>query len=68
MRDSNIANNGGPGKVDEKRLKQLAEAWGKLPEKERAKAMMELTRDMPPRFRELIENYLRKQAQTQAQP
>jgi len=49
-------------------LKQLAETWGKLPEKDRAKAMMELTRDMPPRYRELIESYLRKQAQTPAQP
>ena len=68
MRDSNVATNGGPGKVDEKRLKQLAETWGKLPEKDRAKAMMELTRDMPPRYRELIESYLKKQAQTAAQP
>ena len=55
----------GPGQVDPKRLKEMAEGWGKLPEKERAKAMVELTRDMPPRYREVIENYFKKIA---AQP
>jgi hypothetical protein len=50
--------------VDPKRLKELAEVWGKLPEKERAKAMQELQRDMPPRYREVIENYFKKLAQT----
>jgi hypothetical protein len=60
MQDSNIATNSGPGKVDEAHLKQLADLWGKLPEKERAKAMMELTRDMPPRYREVIETYFKK--------
>lgn len=37
--------------------------WGKLPEKERAKAMMELTKDMPPRYREIIEKYFKKLAE-----
>jgi hypothetical protein len=59
MRDSNIANNSGPGNVDPKRLKEMADVWGKLPEKERAKALLELTRDMPPRYREVIENYFK---------
>jgi hypothetical protein len=56
----------GPGNVDPKRLKEVAAAWGKLPPKERAKAMQELTRDMPPRYREVIENYLKKVAQSDA--
>ena len=68
MPDSRLANNRGPGNVDPKKLEGLVKEWGKLPEKDRAKAMMELTRDMPPRYRELIESYLRKQAQTPAQP
>jgi len=34
-----------------------------LPEKERAKALLELQRDMPPRYREVIENYFKKLAQ-----
>jgi hypothetical protein len=69
MRDSNIANNSGPGNVDNKRLKNLADNWGKLPEKERAQAMAELTKDMPPRYRQVIENYFRDLAKTKpAQP
>jgi hypothetical protein len=50
----------GPGNVDPKKLKEMAEVWGKLPEKERAKAMAELTRDMPPRYREVIEKYFKE--------
>jgi hypothetical protein len=65
MQDSRIATNGGPGRVDEKKLKELAEVWGKLPEKERAKAMMELTKDLPPRYREIIENYAKSLARGQ---
>jgi hypothetical protein len=64
MKDSNIATNSGPGKVDQKRLKGLAQEWGKLPEKERAAAMAELTRDMPPRYREVIEKYFKDLAKT----
>jgi len=41
-------------------MKELAEVWGKLPEKDRAKAMAELTRDMPPRYRGVIEKYFRE--------
>jgi hypothetical protein len=43
-------------------LKELAEVWGKLPDKERAKAMAELTRDMPPRYKEVIERYFKELA------
>jgi len=68
MNDSNIAQNGGPGQVDNKRLKGLAEQWGKLPEKERAKALADLTRDAPPRYREVIENYFKKFAESRATP
>jgi hypothetical protein len=68
MNDSNIATNSGPGQVDNKRLKGLAEQWGKLPEKERAKALADLTRDAPPRYREVIENYFKKFAESRANP
>jgi hypothetical protein len=54
--------------VDKKKLDGLAQQWGKLPEKERAKAMQELTRDLPPEYRELIEAYFRKLAQTENKP
>jgi hypothetical protein len=62
--DSNGGTGTGPGNVDPKRLKEIAEVWGKLPEKERAKAMAELTRDMPPRYREVIEKYFKKLAES----
>src|SRR5262249_54580064 len=42
MQDSNIATNGGQGKVDEKKLRALAGVWGNLPERERQKAVAEL--------------------------
>ena len=58
--------NSGPGMVDQKKLQHLAENWGKLPEKERAKAMMEMTKDLPPRYREVIENYFKTLARSQA--
>jgi hypothetical protein len=65
MQDSQIATNSGPGLVDQKKLQNLAANWGKLPEKERAKAMMELTKDLPPRYREVIENYFKTLARSQ---
>jgi tetratricopeptide (TPR) repeat protein len=67
MPDSQIATNSGPGVVDQKKLQNLAANWGKLPEKERAKAMMELTKDLPPRYREVIENYFKTLARGQGQ-
>lgn len=66
--DSRGGTNSGPGNVDKKKLDGLAKQWGKLPEKERAKAMQELTRDLPPEYRELIEAYFRKLAQTENKP
>lgn len=52
----------GTGKVDSRRVKEIAEVWGKLPEKERAKAMVELTRNMPAKDRAVIEAYFRELA------
>jgi hypothetical protein len=66
MQDSRIGGLSGPGNVDAKYLKNVAEGWGKLPEKERARAMQELTRDMPPKYREVIESYFRKLAASES--
>jgi hypothetical protein len=65
QRDSYGGDGSGPGKVDMKKFKELAENWGKLPEKERAKALLDLTRDMPARHRELIENYFKNLAKAE---
>jgi hypothetical protein len=66
MQDSQIAGASGPGNVDPKKLKGLAEAWGKMPEKERAKALQEIIKDMPPLHREITENYFKKLAKSDA--
>jgi hypothetical protein len=63
MNDSAIALLGGKGIVSPKQLGKLAEAWGKLPEKERAKQLRELTRDLPPQHRDLIERYFKQIAE-----
>jgi hypothetical protein len=44
----------------------MAKGWGKLPPKERAQAIQDLTRDMPAKYREVIENYFRKVAASEA--
>ena len=47
--DSNGGTGTGPGTVDPKKFKQVAQSWGTLPPKEREKAMVELTKDLPAR-------------------
>jgi len=59
MEDSNGGTNGGPGNVLETKLKAYQENWGKMPEAERARAIQELTRDLPPRYRSVIEEYFK---------
>jgi hypothetical protein len=67
--DDAIAGTGrGPGEVDAKKFKEIQEQWGGLPEKERLKAMQDLTRDIPPRHREVVENYFKKLANDQSGP
>jgi hypothetical protein len=63
MQDSRIANNGGPGRVDQARFRNLQENWGNLPERDRVRALQELTRGLSPTHREAIENYFRNIAQ-----
>lgn len=58
--DSIVSNNIlGRGTVDEKKLATLAKSWGTMPEKDRAKAITELTKDYPARYRVIIEDYFR---------
>src|SRR5581483_7835709 len=52
-------NDGGEGGV-KKKLKELSEDWGRLPEKEREKALEEVVRDLPPRYREAVTQYFEK--------
>ena len=49
----------GAGVVDEKKLKTIAANWGTMPERERAKAITEITKDLPARYRVIIEDYFK---------
>jgi hypothetical protein len=60
QRDTQGGTANGSGQVDAKKVKELAEVWGKLPEKERARAMQELTRNLSARDRAVIESYLKE--------
>jgi tetratricopeptide (TPR) repeat protein len=48
------------GEINLKKFKEYADVWGKLPEKERVKAMTELTRGMPAKYRDAIESYFKQ--------
>ena len=52
------------GNVDAKKMKELTENWGKLLPKDRAQALADLTKDMPPAYREAIETYFKKIGET----
>jgi hypothetical protein len=58
--DSIKAHERGTGQIDTKRVKELANVWGKLPDKERARAMVELTRNLPTKDRAIIEAYFKE--------
>jgi hypothetical protein len=68
--DSAIMGGAGNGTVDEKKLATIAKEWGTMPEKDRAKAIMEITKDLPARYRVVIEDYFKalSGASTSKQP
>ncbi len=35
----------------------MADVWGKLPEKEKARALVELTRGLSPKYQKIVEDY-----------
>jgi hypothetical protein len=60
QRDTQGGTTTGKGEVESKKVKELAEVWGKLPEKERVKMLLELTRSMPAKDRAVIESYFKE--------
>jgi hypothetical protein len=56
--DSDIAGTSGKGEIDQKRIREIARVWGKLPEKEREKYLLDKSRDMPARYQDAIKKYL----------
>jgi uncharacterized membrane protein YgcG len=60
MQDSQIATNGGSGKVELARIQKLTENWGKMEPAERARAMAEvadLVSGLSPEHRQAFERY-----------
>jgi len=55
--DSVIMGGSGKGGVDEKELRKIAEQWGTLPADKRAQVIQDITRDLPPKFAPMINNY-----------
>src|SRR4029078_11019926 len=53
----------GTGDIDKKRIKEIADVWGKLPEKEREKVMQELRQKLPAKDRAIIDAYLAETTQ-----
>ncbi len=49
----------GKGAVDEKKLRKYEAVWGTMPEAERKKVVQEITRDLPPKYKPMIEDYFR---------
>jgi hypothetical protein len=57
----------GKGLVDKNKIKEIADVWGTLPAKERDQAMRELAKEMPAKYREAIEIYLKKVSERSAE-
>jgi len=62
--DSGILGGAGNGTVDDKKLKTLADKWGTMLDKERAKAIMDITKDLPARYRVVIEDFFKSLSNT----
>jgi hypothetical protein len=60
QQDSIGGGGSGPGQIDPKKIKDLAEKWGNLPAKDREATMAQLTRNMDPRYREIVQEYFRR--------
>jgi hypothetical protein len=59
MQDSMGGSDSGAGQVDVKKLRNYESVWGKLPEAERKKITQDFIREMPPKFKPMIEDYFR---------
>lgn len=60
QKDSEGGNGKGAGQIDLKKLGETAKVWGKLPEKDRAEAMKDLTRELSPELRDTVERFFKE--------
>jgi len=61
IKTSQVAGGGASGEVKKKRMDEGGQ-WGDLPPAERAAALAEMSKDMPPHYRAVIEEYFRRLA------
>lgn len=57
--DSVAKNVTGAGKVDDKKLREVAEQWGSLPAAKRDAVVQEITRDLPAKYKPMIDEYFK---------
>ena len=65
MQESQNSGGKGSGEVTERDIDGAGD-WGSLPPKKRAAALAEMAKDMPPHYREVIEEYFRQLAREPA--
>lgn len=49
----------GKGIVDSKQFEKIKESWGKLPEQKRIDVIHQITKDYPPKYKSMIEDYFK---------
>ncbi len=57
--DSVLMGGAGKGESVDKKLRSLADNWGSLPPDQRAQAIMDVNRDLPPKYKPMIEEYFK---------
>jgi hypothetical protein len=59
LEDSKIGGVSGKGSLVEKKLRQVTESWGSLPPQERAKVVVEITKEVPAKYKDLVDAYFK---------
>ena len=54
-----IMGGSGPGVVTDKELRNIAEKWGTLPPEKRAKIIEDINRDLPAKYKPMIDEYFK---------
>lgn len=57
--DSVIMGGSGPGNVTDAQLRKIGEEWGVLPPEKRAKIVEDITRDLPAKYKPMIDEYFK---------
>jgi len=57
--DSVIMGGSGPGNITDAQLRKIGEEWGTLPPEKRAKIVEDITRDLPAKYKPMIDEYFK---------